>query len=158
MPDNDNGAGSAPIALLTPPRYLLDLVNADLRGKIGVGDRQRLTEDPQRWLGILGSVLRSVEDQMRERRSALDAELQRPVRSEGWREMQTEYDAWLRKARDFQRLVQTRIQQVRTLLPDDDLIALLHDALTLPVPEGPEWSGWRDRARRALGERGHHVA
>lgn len=144
-------------APVRPPRFFVELVNADLRGKISLGDRQTLTEDPRRWLGILGSVLQSVRGQMEERAGVVAQELARPERSEFWADTRREHGEWVRKARYFEALVKTRIAEVRQLVPDDDLVALLHDAYGIDVEteEGrTAWRVWLTRVQRALVARG----
>lgn len=148
-------AGQVPAApsALAVPRQLVELVNADLRGRISTGDRERLTEDPQRWLGVLGSVLQSVRDQISDRAKNLDVELARPERSVAWDEIKRQHNEWLRKARHFERMVNARIDDVRRLVPDDDVCALLHDGAQIDPTTGEgahAWFVWQARARRAL--------
>lgn len=134
-------------------QQLLDLVNADIRGQITTGDRERLTGDPQRWLGVLSSVLRSVRDQIDERGRLLETELARPERSVSWSEIKKRHGEWLRKARHFERLVEVRTTEVRRLLPSDDLYALLHDGTSLRPDDAAGVASWQVRARRALLQR-----
>lgn len=156
--DGEGGPESGALATKPPPsgvvRDLLDLVNADLRGRITMGDRERLTADPQRWLGVLGSVLHNIRTQIDDRGRVLEAELSRPERSAAWEDIRREHNDWLRRARHFERLVRVRIHEVRQLIPSDDLHALISEALAIESTDVQAFGEWQRRAQRALLGRG----
>lgn len=138
-------------ARLSPPGSLLDLINRDLRGQADESDRLALRSNPGVWLSALYSTLHSLDDQIKDRDAAMDLELKLPDRSESFRDRLREHRSWRSKVIHFRGLVQFRIQQVRELIPHDDLKRLLHDGSMLD-PEDPDAiRAWQKKIRQTLG-------
>lgn len=132
------------------PKELVDLVSKELRGGLKPAELLILQENPQQWLGLLGVVLADLRNQISDRSRRFEIELGRPQRSADWIEVERAHNAWMRRARFFERLVQVRLTDLRRLVPQDDLHALLVDGCELDGADAHAVKAWQDRVRKVL--------
>lgn len=128
----------------------LKLVNDDLAGRISPDGALALRSDLHRWLGVLYATRKSVEDQISERDRAMNAELEEDERAGDFAHKAAEHRKWRRKAIRFRLVVKDRINQVRGMLPEDDLRTLLFQALQLGATDAEGFQQWQEKARRVL--------
>ena len=128
----------------------LQLVNQDLAGRITAEGACTLRADLHRWLGVLYAVRKSVGDQINDRDRVIETGLEKEVRSSDFAMKVTEHRTWLRKANRFRMVIKDRINQVRGMLPEDDLRTLLFQAVQIGAEDAEGIRAWQEKARRVL--------
>lgn len=135
---------------LTAPGAILELLNRDLRGQADEGDLLALRSDPNRWLNLLYNTLHSLDQQIKDRDLDIDRELSRDERSPSYATKVEDHRRWRKKVLHFRSIVFARIGEVRALIPDDDLRALLTEGAQLDPEDSLAVTKWQHRARQLV--------